>query len=286
MKKFQYVIAGAIILLLPLNNGCKKTEDKTPPELPPYESMAIDFSKLKVASKSISQAQVEFPVENMQTKTNWQFAAGTVGFWNTLLGLTLVVPVASFYSAISQKATYLGNAKWEWKYSLTGLLSTYSARLTGEVRASDIKWEMYITKTGDNSFPEFKWFEGTSSLDGNSGQWILYHSYQFQEELLQIDWTKTAEKIGQIKYTYVRVLNDNRVIDKFNGSYLTFGLQSSYYDAYYNIHFYESITQQFVDAYIEWSTTLYYGHVKAFYKFNDNNWHCWDNTGTDIVCVN
>lgn len=285
MKSIKYLIIGITFLVIPLFICCEKTEDKTPPELPPYESMVIDFSKLNVASKSITENQLVIPVGEMQAKTNWQFAAGTVGFWNTLLALTLIVPVASFYASLSQTSSYLGNAKWEWKYSLTGLLSTYSARLTGELRTDEVKWEMYINKTGTNSFPEFKWFEGTSKLDGNEGQWILYHSYQYQEQVLQIDWTRTASRIGEIKYTYVRALNDNRETDKFKDSYLIHGLQNSYYDAYYNIHFYDILTLQFVDANIEWSTTLYFGHVKAPYKFQDTNWHCWDNTGNDIVCT-
>ena len=45
--------------------------------------------------------------------------------------------------------------------------ATYTARLTGEIRTDDIQWEMYITRTGINAYAEFKWYEGTSDLDGN-----------------------------------------------------------------------------------------------------------------------
>ena len=76
--------------------------------------------------------------------------------------------------------------------------------LLGTLEADQVKWEMYITKTGIEPFDEFLWFEGTSKIDGKSGQWILYHSAAFPEKTVQIDWKKEAEEVGEIKYTYVR----------------------------------------------------------------------------------
>ncbi len=283
MKKLILFIMGSL-LMIPVYFGCEKTED-TPPKLPPYESMMVDFSKFKVQTKSASDMDDPGFIKGYQTSANWQFAAGTVLFWNTLLTVTLAIPVTSFYASFNQKPEYLGKAKWEWKYDVSTLSGTYSARLTGEIRSSDIKWEMNLSKSGDNGFPEFKWFEGTSKLDGSGGQWILYHSNIYQEQVLQIDWEKSGQTVGQVQYTYVRSLNDNRVTDLFNGSYLIFGLQSNYFDAYYTVHSYNFNSQQFNDTYIEWSTTLYYGHVKAYHRFQDNNWHCWDNHGVDITCT-
>jgi hypothetical protein len=283
MRKVAMLIAG-ITLLMPLFIGCEKTDEQAP-KLPPYGSMFIDFSTFKVQTKLGNADLNSVNLGSVTTNQNWTFAAGNVVFWNVLLTINLVVPVTAFSAAISQEPTYLGKAKWEWTYNLTGLLSAYAAHLTGEIRENDIKWEMYITNTGTDSFTEFKWFEGTSDLDGKGGQWILYHSYQFPEPLLQIDWMASGEDAAEIKYTYVRELNNNREVDPFYGSHLTYGLQESYYNAYYYIHFWEAITQQFVDVDIEWNTTLYYGHVKALHRFQDLNWHCWDNHGMDIDCT-
>ncbi len=145
---------------------------------------------------------------------------------------------------------------------------------------------MYITKTGINPHDEFKWFEGISDLDGNGGEWALYHSYEHQDKVLEIDWTKTGDEIGQITYTYVRALNDLGETENFNGSYLTYGLQDEYFDAFYTVHAYSENLSNYTDTYIEWSTTEYFGHVKAEYWFQDTDWHCWDNTGEDMDCTN
>jgi hypothetical protein len=235
--------------------------------------MIIDFGKLTNTTKS---ATFE--------KLNWTYSALTVGSWSTILVTTFAVPVAAFGSALKKEPTYLDNLTWQWQYSVEGFTSQYSARLVGKILASGVQWEMYITKTGIQPFDEFLWFEGISSIDGNMGQWILYHSATFPEKTIQIDWKKSGEKVGEIKYTYVRQNNDLGQQDKFNGSTLAYGLQNKELDIFVNVHAYSEQDNKFNDSFIEWSSTTYNGHVKAEHFFKDLSWHCWDSQGNDIVC--
>ncbi len=276
MKKFLSILFIAI-LIISLFFACEEEDNGTPPELPPYESMFIDFSDFTVDSKTSFEKSVN-------SQTNYSFAAGNVGFWSLLLSATLVVPVAAFYNSFNYSPEYIGNATWEWNYKVSGFASNHTARLTGQIRTNNIKWEMYVAKEGVGGYDEFKWFEGTSDLDGNGGEWTLYHSYEFQEEVLGIEWSKSGDEISEITYTFTRELNDNRETEPFNGSYLTYGLQEGNYNAFYDIHFYNYWTQQFVDCEIEWSTTEYFGRVRAEYNFEDAEWHCWDSSGDDIEC--
>jgi hypothetical protein len=153
------------------------------------------------------------------------------------------------------------------------------------VRENDVEWKMYITKSGVGGFNELLWFEGTSYLDGMDGQWTLYLSHEHYDKFLQIDWSRTSDSIGQIKYTNIRNLNDQGSPNLLKGSYIQAGYQDDYYDAYYNIHIYESTQLDFTDTYIEWSTTEYDGHVKSAFKFKNDLWHCWDSLGYDITCT-
>ena len=276
MKKIIYFLF-AFAILFPVFTGCDEDDTEKAPVLPPYESMVIDFSSFSGDAKSIS---------DIKTTTNFFLAATTVYFWNATLVSVLSVPVAAFYSSFNHTPVYLGNKKWQWTYAVNGFAGEYTARLTGEVQSDDIKWEMYISKTGIGAFAEFKWFEGTSSADRNTGQWTLYHSYQYQEEVLVIDWLRISGELSQITYTYVRELNNDRVTDDFNGSFLTYGLQEGNYNAYYHTHAYVNSISEFADTYIEWNTTEYYGHIKASYIYQDDIWHCWDNLGNDIDCTN
>lgn len=191
MKKvlsLSLIIATTLLLVF----GCKKNDDA--PSLPPAKSMTIDFSDFVTSNKS-AIIGLENKGGNLATNINWYLASTTASFWNLLLTVNLIVPVASFAKAMDNKPVYLENKKWQWKYSVPVVGSTYNARLTGEIESNDVRWKMYISKDGAGSFAEFLWFDGTSALDGKSGQWILYHSQLFQEPFLQIDWVVNGTDI-------------------------------------------------------------------------------------------
>ncbi|HAH22249.1 MAG TPA: hypothetical protein DCL77_00495 [Prolixibacteraceae bacterium] len=275
MKKFTS-ISLVIILLAGLFWGCKKTDNPIAPILPPTSSMSIDFSKLITADKSAS-------IETGD-KSNLVVAATVVGFWNFYLGANLVFPAASFKLAMNNTPVLIGDNKWQWTYNFEAIGSTYKARLTGQVSLSGVKWEMYISKEGVDAFPELKWYEGTSSLDGKSGQWILNHSQQFPEPFLQIDWKVVGSGIGNIKYTYIRDKKDDRTTDLFKNSFIEYGLTTNSLNAFINVHQNTGVVNAFNDTSIEWSTTTHKGHIKSISHFQDELWHCWNEVGDNVTC--
>jgi hypothetical protein len=282
MKKL-FSFSLLITLIAGLFWGCEEKKPD-PPVLPPAESMIIDFSNFITTKKS---AFTEGEVKGISAvdNSNWALASTIAGFWNLILAVNIAVPVAAFHVAVENQPVYLENKKWEWKYSVNVVGAAYKARMTGQIRDTDIKWEMYVAKEGVGAYAEFLWFEGTTKLDGKSGQWILNHSQQFQEPMLQIDWTLNGSDVGSVKYTYIRDLKDNRTTEPFKNSYIEYGLTTNTLNAFYNVHFFEStILNAFVDASIEWSTTNHNGRIKAFYFFQDNNWHCWDGNGNNVTC--
>jgi hypothetical protein len=276
MKK---LLSFTLILILSAGfiTSCKKDKGE-PPVLPPAESMSIDFTNFVSGAKSAGLAYDQKGTEN----SNWEFAAVVAGVWRLILNTTLVVPVASFKLAVNQNPVFLSDKTWQWSYSVTVLGAAYNARLTGQIRTSDVLWKMYITKTGTSGFTEFLWFEGTSNLDGTGGQWIINHSYQFVEPMLQIDWIKSGTSIGSIKYTYIRALKDNRTADPLKDSYITYGLTSTALNAYYTVHYYNGLKSS--DVNVEWNSTTYNGRVKCIDYLGDSDWHCWDSNKVNIIC--
>lgn len=265
----------AILLSSMLFFSCEEGNDtgRAAPIIPPVETMVIDFTQITDDSKSATTA-----------KTNWIYSATSVGIWNLMISTTLAIPVASFKAAFGQEPTQINDLTWQWEYSFDGFTSQYAARLLGKIQPNQIEWKMYISKTGTGSFEEFLWFEGTSVVGAKNGQWILYHSPEFPDRTVQIDWKKETDEVGEIKYTYVRELDDQGQTDKFNGSTVTYGLQNNEFDIYVNVHSYNAEASNFTDTFIEWSRTNFNGHVKAEHFFEDNNWHCWDSQGADIDC--
>jgi len=272
MKKLL-IITVVFILSAALMHSCKK-DPGDPPALPPLGTMSIDFSNFESGKKGEPSISIPKGTQN----SNWEFAAGVAVIWNSIIYTTLAVPVASFQMASGKAPVYIENQTWEWKYTASVLAKTYTARLTGQITASSVVWKMYITLEGTGGFTDFVWFEGTSELDGTSGQWILYQSPQSPVEILQIDWTKSGEAVGMIKCTYVKVG------DQFKDSYIEYGLTTGTLNAYYNIHYYNTSFQQFYDMNVEWSTTLKNGRVKCPAYFGNSNWYCWDSNYLNVTC--
>jgi hypothetical protein len=279
MKKL-FILPVIMILIAGLFFACEKKDN--PPALPPAATMKIDFSNFAAIVKSgITDAGIKGNAA--ADKSNWTIAATTAGFWNLILVANLAIPVSSFSLAVNKTPVYLDN-RWVWTYDFNVIGATYKARLTGQVRSSDVKWEMYISREGIGAFPELLWYEGTSKLDGKSGQWILNHSQQFPEPMLQIDWEVKGSDVSMIKYTYIRDKKDDRSTDPFKNSYIQYGITTNILDAYYNVHQNTGVVNVFNDIYIEWSTTKHNGHIKANNYFQDNLWHCWNETGDNVIC--
>jgi hypothetical protein len=269
MKK---IISGVLIFALTtvLFYGCKKDKGD-PPALPPAESMTIDFTNFVSAAKS-----GVFNIDQKGTQnSNWEYAATVAGFWRLIINSTLAVPVAAYKIALTQTPSFVTTKTWQWSYTVTYLSATYKARLTGQIRANDVQWKMYISKDGADSFAEFVWFEGTSKLNGSGGQWILYQSSVAPDAMLQIDWTKTATGVGYVKYTYVKN-------DSIKNSFIEYGLTTNALNAYYTIHYYNGV--KFSDVNVEWNITTHNGHVKSLDYLGDTNWYCWDSNKINTVC--
>lgn len=272
MKKIL-ILTLLLVFAGGLFQSCKKDKGD-PPVLPPPESMFIDFSNFESGKKSADMISIPKGTET----SSWELAAGAAFVWNTIIYVTLAVPVKAFQLAEDYSPSYIDNNTWQWSYNATVLNVTYDARLTGQIRNGDVKWEMYISREGTGGFNEFLWFNGTSELDGTAGQWTLNQGPQNQVPILQIDWTKTGNSTASIKFTYVKTG------DNFKDSYIEYGLTTNVLNAYYKIHYYNSTLLQFFDLDVEWSTTQNNGRVKCPAHFGNSDWYCWDGNYLNVDC--
>jgi hypothetical protein len=275
MKRF-ITLAISFLFAAYLLTSCKKDKGD-PPTLPDAESMSIDFTNFQSLTKS---GVAEMPKGVNQI--NWEYSALVASYWKSVISGTLAIPVAAFKIAIDQTPTYVSGKTWQWTFTVNVLSVSYSARLTGEIRSTDVLWNMYVSKTGAGSFTDFLWFTGTSKLDGTGGQWILNYSPTFNEQVLTIDWTAASGSVNYVKYTYVRVLNDARSADPFKDSYIEYGSASSPYDHKYTVHYKNT---DWYDVNVEWNSSTKAGHVKCQKFYGDILWHCWDTSYLDTTCL-
>ena len=235
------IIGIAVLMLL----SCKKKDKGDPPNLPPAETMQIDFSNFILASHSISSG---FDAKGTND-ANWTTAVEIVSPWRTL---SADIPVSSYRSATSQGASHVSGAKWEWSNS--------NVRLTGETTGAQVKWEMFVS--------DIKRLDGTSNTSATEGKWTIYEG---QTPLLQIDYTDSGKKIT---YTYLKD-GQNK------GAYIEFGSTQGSYNFYYKVRYYNTNLTKFSEADIEWNHTTKAGRICSA-DYLDGSWKQWDGQKMDL----
>lgn len=237
------------------------------PELPPASTFVIDMSTFT------GNQQKSIAVDDTTKKTNFGFAAFTVGVWNIVITLGMAIPVASFLESFKHEAVQVETGHWKWSYNFYANNILHLAELHGIVSDS-IRWEMYITKEG--SFTNFKWYTGTSDLLSTNGYWILYQAPDKPQPLLRIDWSRNpADSTGETQYTNIIPGGTE------NGGYIHYGVNHDIpFDAFYNIYNKgkDNLTE------IQWNRTTIEGRIKDTLIFNDNNWHCWNSLQYNMIC--
>ena len=202
---------GTIVL------SCEK-DKKDAPALPPESAFVVDFSDFQDNQKSTF------------TYANWTTAVFTVGVWNTILGVTLAVPVASYLEAFNHEPVRVDNNTWKWSYTVPVNFVNYTADLYADVFDDEVNWEMYISQEG--GFSNFLWYKGTCDILTTHGTWTLYYGPVNNKEFLDIQWTRDYESnTGDIRYT--NVLSSSEGI----GDYIYAGITTDTpYNAFYDLY--------------------------------------------------
>lgn len=278
------MINAMFVLALLFASSCSKSEenDNVEPEtieLPPNESLAIDFSAFTENATSGKSNGL-----TSKTESNWNYPRLTLAVWNYALINTLGVPVSSFQSAANGTREYLGDNKWQWTYSVAGHGNRYSAKLTGELTGESILWEMYISKSGEDAFVDFLWFKGSTSRDGMRGEWTLNESRERPDPMLRIEWERDGDEMREVRYTWVRTNREDGSDDPFRNSYLEYGVRDGDMDRYYEIRAYDEEREDFVETRIEWNRLNNQGRVRSERHFEDAEWRCWNSERENVDC--
>ena len=287
------IIAGICLsglLLCACTNGNNATTNvSTPPQIPPRESFVMDFSDFTTTTDTtVNKDRMIIPISFTQTsaedfrspayaigdRSNWNYAAFSVGFWNIVGVLGLAVPVASFVESFKYSPIQQSDYSWVWRYSVPVLNSVYEAELHGKYIDTGVRWEMYISKQGE--YTGFLWYYGESDLPATKGFWILKNKPSDPNDLLQIDWRRDpAQKISEIEYTNIVPGGAE------NGGYISYAVTTStLFDRTYTI-FNKGKKQT---TYIEWNSLTENGRVKDSIHFSNDNWYCWDSQHLNSEC--
>lgn len=266
MRK-QIVSGFAMVMIATLALSmisCDKEPVDQKPQLPPLESMMMDFSDFDeepAASKG-----------SISTYQNFTRACATVGLWNFSIGLVSALPVAAYAHALQHAAEYMGDDTWEWSYDFTLNSLNYSAMLTAR-RISNEEFTLDMSIAFSDQI--VKWFDGVVRYDHTSADWTFYRDGNIA--VLEIAWNKDFEtEAADLTYTYAEPDQPE------SGSYVMWEyIPGADLDAAYTVSMAGGETN------IQWNTASISGRIQDQAFFGNNAWHCWDSKAmgfADMEC--
>jgi len=269
IPQFLAIILVASVALA--GTSCKKKKDPptpgTPPDLPPIESLEMDFSDFDYLPTKGSAKIIE------DTYVNYTAAYNSVGFWKALLEDDLLaVPVAALANAHTKTAQEVSSGTFEWSLSFSAQSTSYTGTLTAVKGSTTYSLELSLIPGSGSAF---KFFDATISNDLSSADWQIYEddmgSVKVLDGLYSMNSTSGFESL---EYTYVKSGET-----EYNSS-----IEYNYTPAAdYDAAFYMSMSTGDVD--VEWDTASDAGRVKSIAAFSDTDWHCWNDILADITCA-
>jgi len=248
-------------------SSCDKEPVSKRPELPPLESLVMDFSDFNQQPAGMKGTT--------ETYENFLHAYGTVLLWNVASAATIALPAAAYAHALDQEPEYLGDHIWEWSFELDLQGGSYGVVLTGtRLNNEEFSMEMVIHSS---LLPEqeMKWFDGVVRYDHTHAVWNLYGEGGVKK--MEAEWNKDYEtEAGDLTYTYVEPDHEE------TGSFITYSyMPGEVFDA----SFTSSLSER--ETVIQWNTSTLKGRIRDASLFGDNDWHCWEaasNGLADMVC--
>lgn len=263
-----FVIA-AIGLIVSCEDDKTTNPQNQAPTIPPQTSFVINFDEFP-DTLSGSVPENPFPA-----KGNWGWAATNVQVWNSVLTLTLIVPVSAFVEAFNHQPVQQADGSWLWQYEISVNEGNYTAKLNGKTVTAGVEWRMLLSKSGE--YTDFEWFTGFSNLPATEGTWNLNKDPNSPSPFLSIEWKRnTQEETADVKYT---LLSTGLPQD---GSFIFYGKTNEVpLNRFYQI--FRAENNNLIE--IKWSYESSFGRVKDSIYFENQNWHCWDERLDDTDCT-
>jgi hypothetical protein len=271
MKKLSLILVFSFLVSALGFQSCTQENDASQaPKLPQPQMMLMDFNGFDTVDP------------DSRSFSNWFHAAVNVYFWTRTVAEVIQVPVVAFVAALHQDAVYQGNDTWMWTFTVNENGEEYVVELFGtlDLAAEEVDWSMNVSKTG--VFEDFPWVTGSTAFDESYSRFMLSG---FQDEdagnfapmdFLMIEYNRELNTdLESIRYT-VMVPGDPAA-----GSYIQYGKTANEeFPVFYDIY----LTEENNTTNIEYNPQTRFGRVMDPKRFHDNEWHCWDGQGNDIIC--
>ena len=270
MLNNTYKYAAVLILGVFLISSCKDSastvNNDEPPQLPPVESMEMDFSTYENNQGSGNSVA-------SQKGTNFAQAAVRAFIMKTVVDVNLFIPRLLLEAASNNEAEFNEEGGWTWTYSKMADGETYEVRLLA-TRTSDneVSWQLFVTNSALN-IDDKLFFSGTSSNDGTNGSWTYFNLQNSEQEeaVSEIEWNVENEEDISLRLEVVSDRNNNM------GDFIEYSFDGTIKNAvYFNAD--EDETTE-----LQWNVETNAGFIIAP-NYNNGEQACWDENFANISC--
>lgn len=246
--------------------GCSTATEEfgEAPELPPLESMSINFDELEAQSKIVAS-------QTAVADSSFLIALVNVSLIKQLYDNSLELPQAILEGAKNVDPEFIGDATWQWTYSSSSEQGIpFSVRLTATLEPQWISWNFYVSV----AFQQTDWddvllFSGTTSYDGTEGTWSLYNPVS-EVVIYSMEW---------------QVLGDSTTIlmkiDPNENEAATYEIVYTFVDGYKTVTFAD--TENETQTTIRWNVETGAGSIVSP-NYNGGVESCWDENRQNTTC--
>ena len=253
------------------------------PEIPPAEMYLIPIASF--TETDVDTTNSTNRLSYMPSYKNWGYSAVNLVAWNTATAIYTAIPLTAFGLAANTEPIKLEDDTWEYTYQFQAPESsggkTYDIVLTAEYFIQfgadwEVAWKMSLSEEG--GFQNFQWFEGIVALDFTSAQFALNQNPNNPSPAIEITYEGALDLPNplnsEVNLRYTNVDPGSETL----GRYLEYRSdpENPFAKAYDIKGNDESIE-------IQWNVPGG-GRVKDSKFFEDNEWHCWDESLQDTDC--
>jgi len=272
MKKINYlslfIVLSFAITMFSCQDSTNSLDDQ-PPELPPVESMNMEFSNF---DESVDSGNSELNAEN-ETYSHFTNAAIRAMVMKGIVSTNLAIPKALIAAAENSDPELTDDGEWTWSYASDASGDNFEVRLhASEGSDGRINWQMFVTNSGLD-LDDVLLFEGDVNQDGTEGTWIYYALFgdESGNAVSQIDWEIENEEQTELR---LEVLSDRNghAGDSIDYRFDAPVKRAEYYNAGDDLR-----------TEIEWNIETKEGYLVSP-NYNNGEQACWNGDFQDVEC--
>lgn len=265
LKTVSFLLIGVFLITSCSDDPASLNSDE-PPQLPPIESMRMDFSTFDNYQQP----------KNSLNSANSNFAQAAVRAFvlKSVVDLNLAIPRALLEAASNSDAEFNEEGEWVWSYSHTAGEDNYGVRLiASRENDAETSWQFFVTNSTLN-IEDKLFFSGTTSGNGSQGTWTYYNLMSdSQEAVSNTEWTVSGEDEDEVS------LRLEVVSDRFDneGDFIEYTFDGTVKNAVYYDAGEDATTE------LQWNVETNEGYLIAP-NYNNGEQACWDENFEDVNC--